>query len=329
MTGGAILVTGAAGLIGNAVRVLLEDAGRKVIPIDRIFVTEEGREVVECDITDADRLHAIVQGHGLGGVVHCGAFSGPMVARDNPLAMVEVNIVGTANVLELARRHGASRFVYCSSTSAYGVTRGDMVPEDVPLHPTTLYGASKAAGEHMVAAYALQYGLDGVSLRLSWVYGPRRTTDCIVRTMIQNAIRGLPTRIPFGRNFYRQFIHVADAARALVTALDAPKLPRHTYTVTGGSYLTLSEIADVVRSIFPDADIAVEEGADPHDDRQARFDNSAAGRDLGFSPRESFEDGVRSYALWLQENTSDVVTMGEARSPSILSIENGSANRVR
>jgi len=300
MIKGPILVTGAAGLVGNAVRVLLEESGREVIPIDRVVATEEGRKILRCDVTDVHRLHEIVHGRSLDGVIHCGALSGPMLARDNPSQIVGINIVGTANVLELARVYSASRFVFCSSISAYGVTTGSLIPEDVVLHPTTLYGASKATGEQLVAAYRSQYGLDGVSLRLSWVFGPRRTTDCVVRDMITGALSGKVTAIPFGRDFYRQFIYVDDAARVLIKALDRPGLPRDTYTITGDSYLTIAEIAEVVKALLPDAKIAIGDGDDPVDDRQSRFDTSAAKRDLGFTPKYSFADGVRAYADWLR-----------------------------
>ena len=304
MIGGPILVTGAVGLVGNAVRVLLEESGREVLPIDRVTATREGRRIIQCDVTDVHRLHEIVHGRSLGGVIHCGALSGPMLARDNPSLMVGVNIVGTANVLELARVHSASRFVFCSSTSAYGVTTDPLVREDVLLRPTTLYGASKATGEQLVAAYRIQYGLDGVSLRLSWVFGPRRTTDCIVRDMITDALARKATTIPFGQNFYRQFIYVDDAARALVSALDQPGLPGDTYTITGDSYLTIAEIAEVVRSVLPDANITIGDGDDPVDDRQCRFDTSAAKRDLGYSPKYSFAVGVRAYVDWLRHRAN-------------------------
>ncbi|UEM07652.1 NAD(P)-dependent oxidoreductase (plasmid) [Skermanella rosea] len=293
-----ILVTGAAGLIGNAVRILLEGRGSRVLPVDRVSATSDGLPVTVCDVGDVHRLHALAVENRITGIVHCGAHSGPMVARDNPHSMVQVNIVGTANVLEIARIHGA-RFVFCSSTSAYGDTPEGPVPEDVPMNPGSVYGASKVAGEQLVSTYTKQYGVDGVSLRLSWVYGPRRTTDCVVRTMITDALAGRPTRIPFGRDFHRQFIHVEDAARALVMALDTPDLPRRTYNVTGGSYLTLAEIGEVVRGILPDADIELGEGADPVDDVQRRFDISAVERDLGFRPDMTFEQGVRAYADWL------------------------------
>lgn len=302
MRDGAVLVTGASGLIGNAVRVMLEDRGRRVVAVDRMAAVVEDRPVAAADVTSVHRLHALAVEHRLDSVIHCGAFSGPMVARDDPAAIVEVNIVGTANVLELARVHRIRRVVFCSSVSAYGDTPPglDPVPEDVPLHPTSVYGASKAAGEALVDGYAAQHGVDGLSLRIGWVYGPRRTTDCAVREMILSAWAGRPHRLPFGRDFHRQYVHVEDAARALVLAADADgPLPRRAYTITGGTYATLGEIAGIVAATFPGADIEVAPGPDPVDDRQARFDIAAAERDLGYRPEVTLEAGITSYATWL------------------------------
>jgi UDP-glucuronate 4-epimerase len=298
-----VMVTGANGLIGNAVRCLLEQTNRKVLPLDRTSRTEDGRALIECDVTDIHRLHAVASAHSISGIIHCGALSGPMVARDNPAAMVNVNIVGTTNVLEIARIHKVPRFVFCSSTSAFGTTNAPVpIPEDVVLCPGSVYGASKVASEQLVTTYAKQYQVDGVSLRLSWVFGPRRTTDCLVRTMIEDALAGKKTRIPFGRDFPRQYIYVDDAARALVAALDARELPRRTYTITGDSHLTFEEIAAVVRKVLPQADIHLENGPDPVDEHQGRFDVSAAERDLKFRAEASFEEGVRRYASWLSDS---------------------------
>ena len=304
MADGCVLVTGAAGLVGNAVRVRLDDQGRKVVAIDRIGTVVDGRKVAECDVTDIHGLHALARRNDITGIIHCGAFSGPMVAADSPVQMVEVNIGGTANMLELARIIGNTRVVFCSSTSAFGPTPPGPVPEDVALRPSSVYGASKAASEQLVHSYLTQHGVDGVSLRLSWIYGPRRTTACTIRTMITDAFAGRPTRLPYGRDFPRQYIHIDDAARALLLALDKPKLPRTNYTVTGGSWLTLGEVAGVVRKVLPQADIDVAAGPDPIDDRQERFDISAAARDLGYRPEVSLEDGVRSYSEWLKKQAA-------------------------
>ncbi|SAK73826.1 NAD-dependent epimerase/dehydratase [Caballeronia temeraria] len=299
-----IMVTGAAGLLGRAVSRLLHARGDAVIPVDREGGLRIGQmTVLEGDLRNVHRLHALAR-DGLDAVIHCGAFSGPMVARDDPVAMFDVNIGGTANMLELARIHGARRFVYCSSTSAYGDTPPGPVKEDVPMAPGSLYGASKVCGEQLVSAYAKQYGVDGVSLRLSWVYGPHRTTDCMIRRMLTDAMRGQPTRVPFGADFHRQYIHVDDAAAALLAALDAPLLRRRVYNITGGTRLTLGEVAEVVRRVMPDADIELERGPDPLDELQEQFDISAAATDLGFRPRHDIETGIRAYAQWLAETAA-------------------------
>jgi nucleoside-diphosphate-sugar epimerase len=290
-----ILLTGAAGLIGRAVHRMLRERSDTVIAIDRIG----GEDIAACDLTEVHRLHQLAR--EATAVIHCGAISGPMVARDNPHLIVQSNVVGTANILELARVLKMRRVVSCSSVSAYGHTPAglDLVPEDVPLRPTSVYGASKAAGEHLLDGYAIQHGVDGVSIRPAWVYGPGRTTDCAVRTMILDAQAGRRTDFPFGRDFFRQYVHVDDVAAALVLALDAEKLPRRSYTITGGSYVTLSEVAATVKRVLPQADITMGAGPDPIDDLQARFDISTAERDLGYRPRISLEDGIRSYAEWL------------------------------
>ena len=296
-----ILVTGAAGLIGNAVCQQLEARGDRVIAVDRVAQTEEGMKLVVCDVSDVHALHGLATTHDIDAIIHCGALSGPMVARDNPYAMVSVNIVGTANLLELARLHGIVRFVNCSSTSVYGdVDACAPVKEDVPLKPQSVYGASKIAGEQLVATYASQFGVDGVSLRLSWVYGPRRSTECVVRTMIENSMRCRPTALPYGGGFHRQDIFVDDAARALIAACDHPHLPRSTYSVTGATNLSFEEIAAAVAAVYPHAQIRLAPGPDPDDGIQPAFDVSAIRDQVGFEPSISFPQGVRLYAEWLE-----------------------------
>lgn len=298
MSNETILVTGAAGLVGNAVARALLARGDEVVAIDRFAGQVEGVNITSCDLNDIHQLHAVT-GPGLTGVVHCGAFSGPMVARDNPYAMVQVNIVGTANVLELARIYKSRRFVFCSSTSAYGHTKTGLVQEDSYMEPESLYGASKVACEQMVSAYAKQYDVDGVSIRLSWVYGPRRTTDCVIREMLTNARAGRSTKFAFGADFYRQFIHVEDASAALLSALDAPELPRRTYNATGGTRVTLQDVAQIVKELHPTATIELANGPDPVDEFQDEFDISAAQRDLKYVPRISLAEGIARYSRWL------------------------------
>lgn len=295
-----VLVTGASGLIGNAVRRRLEDRGTPVIAIDRVAATIDGRDVLECDVTDVHGLHAIARRSRIGGIVHCGAFSGPMVSPDHPIQMIRVNIGGAGNIGELARLIGGVRVVFASTATAYGATPPGPVPEDTVMVPDSMYGASKAASEHVMNAYKLQFGVDTVSLRISWVYGPRRTTACLIRGMLTDAAAGRPTTLSYGRDFPRQYVHIDDVTDAMIAALDRPNLPQQAYNITGGDWSTLGEVAETVMRVIPGARVDVLPGDDPGDMRQERFDISAAARDLGYVPRLSLEDGLRSYHDWLK-----------------------------
>lgn len=302
---GGVLVTGAAGMIGHAVRSRLEREGRHVLAVDRSSGEIDGLSVLACDVTDLHALYGLALEHRIGSVIHCGAVSGPMVAADNPASVVEVNVHGTANLLELVRRLGGIRLVFCSSTSAVGPTPPGLtpVPEDVPLRPSTVYGATKAAGESLTDGYARQFGVDAVSLRLSWVYGPRRTTSCSIRRMLADALSGRPTRLPHGGAAARQYVYVDDAAAALIQAHDAGSLPRSSYTITGGTWQTLDSVKDVVRMVVPQADIIIGADPDPEDDVQAAFDISAAARDFGYVPQVTLEQGLRAYRDWMTKQS--------------------------
>ncbi|MCW2601945.1 MAG: NAD-dependent dehydratase [Pseudonocardiales bacterium] len=291
-----VLVTGAAGLIGHAVAMRLLARGTAVIPVDRRGGLIDGLEVIECDIGDIHRLHALARG-GLDAVIHCGAFSGPMVARDAPHAMFQVNIAGTANVLELARVHAARRFVYVSSNTIYGAAGPGPILESALPIPSDMYGASKASSELLAVAYDRQYGLSSVSIRLCWVYGPRRTTDCVIRTMVRDAQAGRPTHLGFGADFHRQFIHVDDAADALIAALDADTIPQAVYNASGGTNVTIGDVADLVRAIIPSADIQVDPGPDPVDNDLGQVSIEAIRRDLGWAPRIPLPAGIEAFAL--------------------------------
>ena len=304
MAAGVIVVTGSAGMIGFGVASRLAREGRAVIGTDRIQPREDGGfPSTDAELTDVHKLHAICDGD-IAAIVHCGAVSGPMLGRDNPRAVIETNVAGTANLLEIARQRGV-RLIYSSSTSAYGNTPAglDPVPEDAPLAGDDVYGATKASGDILTRAYVAQTGLDAVALRFSWVYGPRRRTTCVVRQMIQDALAGRPTTLPYGRGFTRQYVYVDDVVSAVIAAIDAGAFgSQRAFNITGGQRLEFGEIVDTVRQALPEVQITLGEGTDPEDQSHGRFDISAAARVLGWQPQVAFADGVRDYARWLAEH---------------------------
>lgn len=301
--GGAVLVTGAGGLIGHHVVESLRLAGRKVVAADRM-TTDLDAPAATLEIGDIHGLYRAVDAHDVASIVHCGGISGPMLGRDNPARLIGLNVSGTLDIAEVARylvrRNGACRVVFCSSLSVYGDQPDDGITEDAPTLTRGVYGASKIAAEAILRAYAAEHGVESASLRITWVYGPRRTTDCVIRTMIDDALAGRPTRLPYGRDFRRQFVHVLDVVQAIRLALDAPRLDHLVYNVSGGVKPTLGDVADIVRSCLPEADITLADGPDPVDNTLGRVDISRIGDELGFRPSVGLREGIAGYAGWLR-----------------------------
>lgn len=302
---GTILVTGAAGMIGFTVALALHRAGRNVLGTDLAPASEPAPfRFAAADLRDFERLRAIA-GTDVEAVIHCGAISGPMLGKDRPKDLVDINVGGTINTLEIARLAKARRYVYCSTCMAYGHTPGGVSPvdESAPLRADDTYGASKAAAESIVNAFTRGKHVDAVSLRLCWVYGPRRQTDCLINRLIVDARARRPTRNAFGGGFHRQFVYVDDVVDAITRALDATRIPQRVYTVTGGERFTFDEIAGIVQDTLGPLTAEFAAGADPDDYLQELFTIERIASDLGWRPKFDLRAGVAAYAKWLEAHT--------------------------
>lgn len=234
----SILVTGARGFIGRAVRMLLQCEGYSVLAVDQAAMEagagslEAGGEIL-LDITDANRLREIFEAPEIAGVIHLAAIL-PTVAQQEPLRATEVNVIGSSNLLELAREFGVRRFVFGSSLSAYGAHSADeTVSEESHAAPEDLYGASKLYVEQLGAACREQFGLEFVSLRIGRVVGPgARSTTSAWRSQIFELLHtNEPTEIsvPYVDTERLLLVHVEDVARALVTLLRVDRITHSVY----------------------------------------------------------------------------------------------------
>ncbi len=299
-----ILITGARGLLGRALMECLRGDGRRVLGVDLPPADLSSPDILAADLVDRDALFAICTQNGIGRIIHCGGISGRSVARDDPLLTINTNVIGTANVFEAARRFGIARVVLCSSGSVYGRLDADVVREDAVLRPVNAYGASKVASEAIVHAYAADWRVDGIALRLFQVFGPGRTTRCNIKAMVKAALEGQTARLPHGPQTRCQYIYVSDAVDALASALDARHPAARVYNVSGGTSLTLGEVAGIAAQVLTGLRVAF--GDDPSGEEYClrEIDLSAAKRDLDFAPRVSLAEGIRAYADWMRQARS-------------------------
>ena len=290
-----VLLTGAAGLIGMALRPLLAAHGHGVVPID---VTDFGRDDVALRIValdDRPALDALVAAEAIDAIIHCGAISGPMLAKGEPLKLVAANIDGTAQLLDIARLAGMRRFVFCSSISVYGDVGPGRITEATALKPTSLYGATKVACEQLIQGMRVEYGLSGVSVRIGRVYGPYRRANCHLKTMLVDAAAGRETVIACDPGFVYHYVYVEDVAAAIIAALESPDLPSGEYNVGSGQASTMPQIAALASAAVPEIRVRLVAGADDVPDIQTEFDCSLIARDLRWLPRFDIEAGVLAY----------------------------------
>ncbi|MCC8401417.1 NAD(P)-dependent oxidoreductase [Paraburkholderia sp. MMS20-SJTN17] len=299
----AILVTGGCGFLGSTLMHMIAQGGRVAVSLDRRAAatdTARGVHYVQGDLNDLPQLLETIDRFEIDAIIHTAAISHPFFSREIPWQTVVTNALGTTNVFEAARLKSVRRVVNFSSECVYGNNDHlEVTREDAPLDPTTPYGATKVFTEKLAAVYSGLYGMQIVSLRPGWIYGPGQFMQCYLHTLLRNAIDGRPTHEPAGADYRFQYVHVTDVARASLLALAAPHAAGGAFNITGGDQRSYAEVAALVRKRFPEAQIEIGPGTIDVLDRNAPFDLSLAKRELGYAPQVGLEEGIDSYAQWL------------------------------
>ena len=252
----AILVTGGAGFVGiNVVHALLErgdevvlfDSGdlppgaeRTLRPWQRALMIERG------SVADAAAVASVLERRPIDRVIHAAAItSGPVREARQPAGIVEVNLQGTLNVLDAARRHRVKRFIYVGSGAAYGESlyRLPRLYEESPSTPTTLYSITKHAAERMCLRLRELWDVDLACVRLGTVIGPwERNTGArdnygTHTQLAGRAIAGKTAILP-REPVQRDWIYAPDVAKALALLVHAPSLAHTLYNVSSGAQWT-------------------------------------------------------------------------------------------
>ncbi|NQD91275.1 dTDP-glucose 4,6-dehydratase [Pseudomonas sp. CrR25] len=336
-----ILVTGGAGFIGSAlIRHLLNHTEHQVLNLDKLTyagnleslasVADNPRyRFLQADIGDQPKVALALAEFQPDAIMHLAAESHVDRSIDGPAAFIQTNIVGTYALLEACRaywstlpaaRQQAFRFHHISTDEVYGDLHGvdELFRETTPYAPSSPYSASKAASDHLVRAWQRTYGLPVLLTNCSNNYGPYHFPEKLIPLVILNALDGKPLPVYGNGQQVRDWLYVEDHARALLKVVSEGRVGE-TYNIGGHNE---QQNLHVVESICALLDEFASEGKcvrgegikqsfkelitfvkdRPGHDQRYAIDAGKIERELGWTPEESFESGLRKTVRWYLAN---------------------------
>ncbi len=342
------LITGGAGFIGcNFVRLVLNETTAGIVILDKLtyagsldslgdVLADPRVTFIAGDIADPAAVEAVFVGHRPTAVVNFAAESHVDRSIDGPRNFVTTNTVGTFELLDAARRFIASlpenakkafRFLHVSTDEVYGALGATgTFSEETPYAPNSPYAASKAAADHFVRAYHETFKLPALITNCSNNYGPYQFPEKLMPLTILNAIEAKPLPI-YGDGLYvRDWIHVDDHGRGILTAL-RQGLPGRKYNIGGDNEIANIVLVDrlcaALESLMPAAgndamrragktryaDLKVTVPDRLGHDRRYAVDASRIKSELGWKPKQDFDAGLRSTVQWYLDNRAWVTAV--------------------
>ncbi|MBD8684799.1 dTDP-glucose 4,6-dehydratase [Pseudomonas sp. CFBP 13719] len=329
-----ILVTGGAGFIGSAViRHILANTDDAVVNVDKLTYAGNldslmGSERTpryafeHVDICDRAQMDRVFAEHRPDLVMHLAAESHVDRSITGPAAFVETNVIGTYTLLEAARQYwsqldaepqAAFRFHHISTDEVYGDLEGpeDLFTETTPYQPSSPYSASKASSDHLVRAWQRTYGLPTLITNCSNNYGPCHFPEKLIPLIILNALEGKALPIYGKGNQIRDWLYVEDHARALYQVVTEGEVGE-TYNIGGHNEKQNIEVVHTVCALLdelcpqslhrPHAHLITHVQDRPGHDVRYAIDASKIQRELGWTPVETFESGIRKTVQWYLDN---------------------------
>ena len=334
MTNKNILVTGGAGFIGSAVvRYLINSTYNRVLNIDKLTyagnleslasVNDNPRyQFLHADICDKVAMTKAFDDFEPDIVMHLAAESHVDRSIDGPMDFIQTNIIGTYNLLEVARNYwqnltedkkSSFKFHHISTDEVYGDLEGgeDLFTEATSYSPSSPYSASKASSDHLVRAWHRTYGLPIVITNCSNNYGPYHFPEKLIPLVILNALDGKPLPVYGDGKQIRDWLYVEDHARALYLVATTAKVGE-TYNIGGHNEKqnidVVKTICTILDNIKPRTDgqsytqqITFVKDRPGHDLRYA-IDASKINKELGWQPQETFESGIEKTVEWYLNN---------------------------
>ena len=316
----AILVTGGTGFIGSNIIKTLARKGHSIVSFDLVSPDQlmqsylepwqDQIQYVQGDILKEQDLEKITD-LGITKIVHAAVFTGilPKIESAQARSIVNINVLGTTNLLELARKISLERFLYISSGAVYGTGRSpdEILHEESQVNPDNLYSMTKYASELLTKRYSELFDFNSVSVRLSGPYGPmekitgHRVNQSLIKNWVGQALRGEPIEID-DQSIKYEATYVMDIAEGIAAILDSPSLSYDVYNNASGKQSTFGEILMELKELCPGLEVkevlfAEELHAMPKG-RDNLTDITRLKEDVGFVPQFGLNEGIADYLEW-------------------------------
>lgn len=317
-----ILVTGGAGFIGSHLVGRLLAGGARVAILDNFdpfydpavkwrniapFADNPRFRLVEGDIRDPGAVREALRAVHPQAVVHLAARAGVRPSAEDPVLYTDVNVRGTAVLLNTCRQHGVERFVFGSSSSVYGGnTKVPFAEEDPVLQPASPYGATKVAGEALGASFSRCYGLPVVALRFFTVYGPRQRPDLAIHKFARLLVAGEPLPVYGDGDSERDYTYIDDIVDGILRSMayDAfpdPAVPYRVFNLGSDRPVQLDDLIDRLARLLGRTPRRAARPPHPGDMVRTWADLTRSRRELGYSPTVSLEEGLERFVAWLRK----------------------------
>ena len=324
------LVTGGCGFIGsNYIRTVLDrEEDLHVVNLDKLTyagniqnlngISSNNLTIVKGDICDVDLVNSLFEKHQFDTVVHFAAESHVDRSIEGPAEFIQTNVVGTLNLLEQSRifinktNNDNFRFLHVSTDEVYGSLGDDgKFLETTPYDPSSPYSASKAGSDHLVRAWNRTFGLPTLITNCSNNYGSYQFPEKLVPLMIINCLQGNPLPVYGKGENVRDWLFVGDHCDAIHTVLAKGEMGE-TYNIGGNNEIKNIDVVTIICSLLDEISPRENESSysdlitfvkdrPGHDFRYA-IDAGKIRNDLGWSPNESFETGIRKTIHWYLDN---------------------------
>jgi UDP-glucose 4-epimerase len=300
-----ILISGGAGFVGSHLVDHFVKGEYETVVLDNFFsgkienvkqhVNNKSFHLIKGDVRSLRDVEKAVK--GVDAACHLAAIVNIPLSIENPSLTEDVNVKGTLNLLEACVKHNVRRFVYVSTCAVYGEARYLPIDEEHPTNPLSPYGASKLVAEHYCNIFNRIYGLQTVCLRFFNIYGSRQPSGPyggVITTFIESLEKEKPLIIYGNGNQTRDFLYVADAAKACMLALHCKNCSGKTFNIGTGAQVSINELAQILIKLVNKSKTKVICADERKGDiRESYADVTKAKKELGFKCEYAISEGLK------------------------------------